>query len=791
MSLDDYKLNAELLGHSGDVRALATADSYIVSGSRDATAKVWQYNGTSYDEQSTLTNHKHYVTSICILEDDNWICTGSHDSTICVYAAGTLVPFTVLKNHKENVSAMAPGNEKRTFISGSWDKTAIVWKIGANGESEAPLKLEGHEATVWSVCVLKSGKFVTGSADRTIVYWNSRGEKLKVLKGHTDCVRGLLALPDDSIISASNDANIKFWNADGECIKTLSGHTSFIYDMAFVYGLGENVFITCGEDSTIRMWNFDGQLGEEKTLPANSVWTVACMKNGDIVTGTSDSVVRVFTKDPSRMANETILETFKANVDVRIRDIKKTIGDVHVNTLPGEDELKKKGKYEGHTIMIRQADGIIKAHKWVEGKWEDQGEVTGGQGGATISRSAMYEGKEYDFVFSVDIAEGMPALKLPYNRGEDPWMAAQKFIHKNDLPQVYLDQVANFVIQNSGNAPVVESLASTSAYQDPFTGGGRYIPGSGSGFNTSAGNVDPFTGASSYTTQSASVPVNFVPRSTGQNLDPFTGASSHTTTSSTAVKHFPYSEYTALTTCDPTKVLAKLKEFNNMVDETLKVSDKELEEVIKLAQNDFSSSESIVVMKKLLLWPNERLFPVLDIFRLAVCDETSCTELITPDVLNIIIQNVGIPPANQLMSIRALSNMLGHSYGRSHIDSCLANVLVAVSTTKKGSANLQIAIATLLLNLTIVQMAHADQTQCQHITETIIDFLLWNADAEALYRTYRAIGNLLNTPHATIISAFIISADQIMDQMRSNMSVQQQYGFEKINDIAKAVISAM
>lgn len=45
MSLDDYKLSAELLGHSLDVRALSSADKYIASGSRDKTVKIWEYNG--------------------------------------------------------------------------------------------------------------------------------------------------------------------------------------------------------------------------------------------------------------------------------------------------------------------------------------------------------------------------------------------------------------------------------------------------------------------------------------------------------------------------------------------------------------------------------------------------------------------------------------------------------------------------------------------------------------------------------------------------------------------------
>lgn len=177
--------------------------------------------------------------------------------------------------------------------------------------------------------------------------------------------------------------------------------------------------------------------------------------------------------------------------------------------------------------------------------------------------------------------------------------------------------------------------------------------------------------------------------------------------------------------------------------------------------------------------------------RLAVRDANVCSQLISPDILNLIVQNVNVAPANQLMSIRCLSNMLIHGYGRGLIETCLTNVLVAISSTKKGSTNLQMAIATLLLNLTIVQTANAEQTQCQQITETIIDFLLWNADAEALYRSYRALGNLLSTSFGQIVSAQIVSTDQVMDALHENMSAQQQYGFEKINEIARDIVDAL
>lgn len=441
-----------------------------------------------------------------------------------------------------SVSTLAPGNENGILLSGSWDKMAIVWKINCFEADKSVIKLEGHEAAIWSVCALKSGKFVTGSADKSIIYWNSKGEKLKVLKGHKDCVRALLSLPNDSIISASNDALIKIWNEDGECVKELCGHTNYIYSMAFNYQMGVNVFVTGGEDSTLRMWNMDGELGDAITLPAQSVWAVDCLRNGDILTGTSDGIVRIFTKDPSRFADTQTMAAFNSSVEARVREANTTLGGVKVNELPGPEALLQKGR-EGQTKMIRKPDGKILCYEFSMGKWNPLGDVVGAAGGTQgTSGKTLFEGKEYDYVFTVDISDNTPPLKLPYNRGEDPWVVAQNFIHKNELPQAYLDQVANFIVTNSDSAPTIETSLSA-AYHDPFTGEGRYIPGSGTNFGPGAGNVDPFTSGSSYSSQNtASVPVNFIPKSNQK-----------------AARHFPHAQYITIVTCDLAKVVSKLR----------------------------------------------------------------------------------------------------------------------------------------------------------------------------------------------------------------------------------------
>jgi len=72
---------------------------------------------------------------------------------------------------------------------------------------------------------------------------------------------------------------------------------------------------------------------------------------------------------------------------------------------------------------------------------------------------------------------------------------AQKFIHKHELNQSFLDQIAHFIIKNTENETIGGSTTST-PYFDPFTGQGRYVPGStdSSSARPSSSYVDPFTG---------------------------------------------------------------------------------------------------------------------------------------------------------------------------------------------------------------------------------------------------------------------------------------------------------
>lgn len=140
----------------------------------------------------------------------------------------------------------------------------------------------------------------------------------------------------------------------------------------------------------------------------------------------------------------------------------------------------------------------------------------------------MYEGREYDYVFDVDIQDGVPPLKLPYNASgeqivlglallalaycivENPYTAAQRFLQSNDLPMSYLDQVVQFIEKNTAG---VNISSANNQFVDPYTG--EFSMG---GLIHMRIYLIMFSGASRYQATQATSSSN-----ASEFMDPFTG----------------------------------------------------------------------------------------------------------------------------------------------------------------------------------------------------------------------------------------------------------------------------
>lgn len=74
--------------------------------------------------------------------------------------------------------------------------------------------------------------------------------------------------------------------------------------------------------------------------------------------------------------------------------------------------------------------------------WDRIGEVVGaptGGGESTLSTSGskVVYGRAWDYVFDVDVEDGAPPRRLPVDAGENPYIAAARFLENEDLPMTY------------------------------------------------------------------------------------------------------------------------------------------------------------------------------------------------------------------------------------------------------------------------------------------------------------------------------------------------------------------
>jgi len=352
-------------------------------------------------------------------------------------------------------------------LSGSWDQTAHIWK-----EHKVDVILRGHTAAVWAVCALDNLIF-TGSADKTIKRWDREGKCIATFSGHTDCVRGLALLDNNKLLSCSNDATIRQWDMSGNTLCVYQGHENFIYSISVI---NSSKFATCSEDKTLRIWDNGGQMIQTICLPPTTLWSLAVLDEKNIVVGGSDGKVYALTREEDKRASIEEIEELENEINQSIKPMVE-IGDIKVNELPDREALLAPGNKDNQTKLVKEGDKVC-VYSWdgVKQEWTKVGDVVGeANTNKDPSAKTTFEGKEYDYVFDVDIEDGAPPLKLPYNVGDNPYMSAQEFIYKHNLSQLYLDQIANFIIKNVGETNL-GPVSTDDEYCDPFTGGFRYIP---------------------------------------------------------------------------------------------------------------------------------------------------------------------------------------------------------------------------------------------------------------------------------------------------------------------------
>ena len=614
--------------------------------------------------------HEHFVGSLCpILNSSHFppsVASGGNDKLIQIWDVESGASLYTLIGHEDSVVALSV-NAQGELISGSWDKTVRIWR---GAECKAVLK--GHSHSVWSVLGLPNSDIVSASADKTIIVWRNNSQ-FTVLKSHQDCVRGLCLLPslEGGFASCGNDGLVIIWNNLYQSVLQYTAHDSFIYSISFLKSTSE--LITASEDKSIKVWQ--GGVCTQTIKHPSTVWCVSVVGD-EIITGCSDGVARVFSR--SRIASEDKLQAYTKLIESSTTlSTGETVGNIDINKLPPLQALEIPGKKNGENKIVRNGNKA-EAYSWdsAQSQWVQIGEVVA----QPPSESNTLHGKQYDHIFDVDVGDGT-IRKLGYNNHENPFMAAQEFLWKEELDQGWLDQVAQFIINNTKNFTLGESSSQSSSQEasnpDPFTGGNRYIPGNQSTSSGSKG-ADPFTGGNRY-----------VPDQNSSN-----------TTASTARAHFPITSPLVFDTANNNAILNKILEFNKEVDS--KYSEQEEAHIkdifVRLGNSpNFNEEDVIVIVKSILNWPEKNRFPSLDLLRLIVLH--NITNLST-NIIEIAISK-GLQSsvaANQMLALRLLANLFNNNVYSNELYKNSPLVLnLSASLVTSDNKNIRLALVTLLL----------------------------------------------------------------------------------------------
>jgi len=475
-----YRLSAEYGAHDGDVRAISSYSSsvgtFILSGSRDRLLRAWTPSTACYwGEAWTVFDHPHWVNAAAAISSNNdggdkVIATGCHDGAVRVYdvdsdSSSSAKLRLTLQGHSGPVCSVSPLGGG-LFVTGSWDGTAKVWRLNDDGTGSCAATLPGHENGVCVLGSLKGGVVVTGSAGEQvngavagykIRMWNwKEGRITKTLTDHRGSVRYLCAgANDETFLSCSNDGTVREWAFDGTPLRTFSNPASG-GSPAFLYGCcaaQDGTIVAACDDMCARAWGSNDATPQQIGHPC-TVWSVCALPNGDVATGGSDGMIRVFTLDPSRTAPDDVLEAYASNVQMAVQTAMRKAAGKSGGGVSSIDVSKlvriydaPSGSSEGEVKMFSKG-GEAWAFQWsVDSQtWIEIGPVVGDAQKDTL------DGREYDKVLPVELEDpatgGTRKLKIGFNNADNPYVVAQAFIARHGLSENHVDDIAAYIQQN-------------------------------------------------------------------------------------------------------------------------------------------------------------------------------------------------------------------------------------------------------------------------------------------------------------------------------------------------------
>jgi len=154
---------------------------FLVTGSRDRTARRWNLKAQNPADSSTIVANDGQgvdssITAVALSDNAQRLVTGDYSGLVRVWnLADGAAPIT-LRGHRKEIVGAAISSDGQFVVTGSEDSTIRIWNLRPEA-SGVPIVLREDEQPRF-LSLSKDGRFIVSGNDKAIELWQLKVDEL-------------------------------------------------------------------------------------------------------------------------------------------------------------------------------------------------------------------------------------------------------------------------------------------------------------------------------------------------------------------------------------------------------------------------------------------------------------------------------------------------------------------------------------------------------------------------------------------------------------------------------------